>query len=74
MLERTGNTRGLYVKLADRMHNIRTIAGHRKLTKQQQVVSETMQFFVPMVERLGLQQAAEELRSRCTQALNKKPH
>ena len=73
MLERMGNARGLYVKLADRMHNIRTIAGHRKLSKQQQVASETMQFFVPMAERLGLQQAAEELRSRCTEVLNKMP-
>ena len=44
MLERIGNTRGLYVKLADRMHNMRTIDGHRTLAKQQQVASETMQF------------------------------
>ena len=34
-LERTGSTRGLYVKLADRVHNMRTIAGHATLVKRQ---------------------------------------
>ena len=54
MLEKTGNQRGLYVKLADHMHNMRMIDGHHTLAKQQQVAKETMQFYVPMAERLGL--------------------
>ena len=41
MLESTGNTRALYVKLADRVHNMRTIEGHRKLAKWRAVASET---------------------------------
>ena len=71
MLERIGNTRGLYVRLADRMHNMRTIAGHRTLAKQQQVAAETMQFFVPLAERLGLLKAAEELKERSTAVIAK---
>ena len=69
MLERIGNTRGLYVKLADRMHNMRTIDGHRTLAKQQQVAEETMQFYVPMAERLGLVGAAAELKERSSRVL-----
>ena len=69
MLERTGNERALYVKLADRMHNIRTIAGHAALAKRQQKAEETLRFFVPLAERLGLEQAKEELQARCLKVL-----
>lgn len=69
MLERIGNTRGLYVKLADRMHNMRTIDGHRTLAKQQQVAEETMQFYVSMAEQLGLVGAAAELKERSSRVL-----
>ena len=69
MLERTGNERALYVKLADRMHNIRTIEGHASLDKRQEKAEETLQFFVPLAERLGLEQAKEELQARCLAVL-----
>ena len=71
MLERTGNERALYVKLADRMHNIRTIEGHASLAKRQQKAEETVRFFVPLAERLGLEQAKEELQARCLAVLEK---
>ncbi len=57
--------RALYVKLADRMHNMRTIQGHSSYIKQKQIAEETLQFFVPLAERLGLQKAAEELKELC---------
>ncbi|MEM7383073.1 MAG: HD domain-containing protein, partial [Bacteroidota bacterium] len=72
-LERRGNTRGLYVKLADRMHNMRTISGHRTLSKQQRVAEETVQLYVPLAERLELHEAAQELKSRCAQVLSRGP-
>ena len=65
MLEKAGNKRGLYVKLADRMHNIRTIKGYDDIAKQQLIAKETMRFFVPLAEKLGLPAAAEELKERC---------
>ena len=71
MLEGSGNQRALYVKLADRMHNIRTIEGHASLTKRQEKAEETLRFFVPLAERLGLEQAKEELRARCLAVLKK---
>ena len=73
MLESTGNTRALYVKLADRVHNMRTIEGHRKLAKRREVASETMAFFVPLAARLGLPQAEEELTARCSKVLQTSP-
>ncbi len=69
MLESTGNTRALYVKLADRLHNMRTIDGHSSLAKQKQIAEETRQFYVPLAARLGLKGVAEELKELCFKVL-----
>ena len=74
MLERTGNTRGLYVKLADRMHNMRTIDGHDDIAKQKLIAEETLSFYVPVAERLGLHEAAQELEERSREVLMKGTH
>ena len=74
MLERTGNTRGLYVKLADRMHNMRTIDGHSSLAKQKQIAQETLTFLVPLAKGLGLHEAAQELEERSREVLMKGTH
>ena len=65
MLSNSENRRGLYVKLADRMHNMRTINGHRKVAKRKLVAQETLDFFVPLARKLGLQEAAQEFKERC---------
>lgn len=64
--------RVLYVKLADRLHNMRTIAGHPSLAKQKKIAEETLQFFVPMARNLDLQPLAEELKQLCFAVLNRK--
>lgn len=69
MLERSGNKRGLYVKLADRMHNVRTINGHKNAEKRKLIAEETMKFFVPLAEKISLQGAANELKERCSAVL-----
>ena len=65
MLGNTFNRRGLYVKLADRMHNMRTINGHPKVSKRKLVARETMDFFVPLAKKLGLKEAAAEFEKMC---------
>ncbi len=70
-LERTGNIQALCVKLADRMHNMRTLRGHASLAKQQCIAKETLQFFVPLAHRLRLSEAANELEAMCHAALQK---
>ena len=72
MLSRIGNTRALYVKIADRLHNMRTIHA-RPYERQLHRAQETLDFFVPLAERLGLKQAAEELRNRCKQVMSSSP-
>lgn len=64
--------RVLYVKLADRLHNMRTIEGHSALGKQKKIAEETLQFFVPMAKRLGIKPIAEELQKLSLAVLNRK--
>ncbi len=72
MLERTGNQQVLYVKLADRMHNMRTIEGHDSLAKRQKIAEETLQCFVPIARQLGLKPIEEELQKLSWAVLSKK--
>lgn len=72
MLERTGNKRGLYVKIADRMHNMRTINGHPKVSKRKLVAQETADFFVPLARKLGLEEAAAEFEKMCEEVFEQK--
>ena len=51
----------LYVKLADRMHNMRTIQA-KPYESQRRTAEETLLFFVPLAKYLGLMETAEELR------------
>ncbi len=53
----------LIIKLADRIHNMRTIEGHPHYSKQRSVAEETLQFFVPLAQKLGLKAAEEELKA-----------
>ena len=63
MLLESGDDRAMYVKLADRMHNMRTIQG-KSAASQERIAKETLQFFVPQAQRLGLHEAAKELQER----------
>jgi (p)ppGpp synthase/HD superfamily hydrolase len=69
-LSEVKDNRVLYVKLADRLHNMRTIAGHASIAKQKKIADETLQFFVPMARSLCLNPIAEELKRRAFDVLN----
>lgn len=46
--------RVIFIKLADRIHNIQTLQYHPKEEKQRRIAEETLQIFVPIAKRLGL--------------------
>ena len=48
--------RVIFVKLADRMHNIQTLRFHPKEEKKIRIAMETMKVYVPLCKKLGLYQ------------------
>ncbi|MEM7296321.1 MAG: bifunctional (p)ppGpp synthetase/guanosine-3',5'-bis(diphosphate) 3'-pyrophosphohydrolase [Pseudomonadota bacterium] len=57
------------VKLADRLHNMRTIR-HMRPEKQALKARETMEIYAPLAGRLGMQAMREELEDLAFQILN----
>ena len=70
MLLEVDDQRVLYVKLADRLHNMRTIQ-YKPYVSQRRTSEETLLFFVPLAEHLGLKEAAGELKELCFEVLNR---
>jgi hypothetical protein len=71
MLLEATDKRALYVKVADRIHNMRTIEGHKTEEKKKKISQETLTFFVPLAKSLSLEKAAEELLNISTRVLNR---
>ena len=46
--------RVIFIKLADRIHNIQTLHYHPKRDKAARIANETLKVFVPIAKRLGL--------------------
>jgi Na+/proline symporter len=65
------DNRVLYVKLADRLHNMRTIEGHKQVSKQKKIAEETLQFFVPIARYLKLHPLEKELQQLAFQVMSK---
>ncbi|HMO09028.1 MAG TPA: bifunctional (p)ppGpp synthetase/guanosine-3',5'-bis(diphosphate) 3'-pyrophosphohydrolase [Paracoccaceae bacterium] len=65
----TKDLRVILVKLADRLHNMRTIRS-MALDKQAQKARETMEIFAPLAGRMGMQWMREELEDLSFKVLN----
>lgn len=57
----SNDIRVLLVKLADRLHNMRTIHFIKDPEKRKRIAVETMEIYAPLAERIGMQEMREEL-------------
>ena len=69
LLAMSKDVRVLLVKLADRLHNMRTIK-HMRPEKQRKKAHETMEIYAPLAGRVGMQYIREELEDLCFAVLN----
>lgn len=61
--------RVIFIKLADRLHNMRTIQ-FLKREKQIKMATETQELFIPIAERIGVRKLRSELQSLVFQCLH----
>jgi GTP pyrophosphokinase len=66
--------RVLVIKLADRVHNLRTLGHHAKREKRERIARASMELLVPFAQRLGLYDYQRELEDLAFATLSPEAH
>jgi RelA/SpoT family (p)ppGpp synthetase len=70
ILATSKDIRVLLVKIADRLHNMRTIKAITKIDKRQRIAQETMEIYAPLADRMGMHRIRDELEDLSFEILN----
>ena len=74
LLAMSEDIRVLLIKLADRLHNMRTLHFVKKPEKRARIARETLDIYAPLAERIGMQEVKSELEEIAFAELNKDAH
>ena len=72
ILATSKDIRVLLVKIADRLHNMRTIKAISNIDKRQRIAQETMEIYAPLADRMGMHRIRDELEDLSFEILNNK--
>jgi GTP diphosphokinase / guanosine-3',5'-bis(diphosphate) 3'-diphosphatase len=70
ILATSKDIRVLLVKIADRLHNMRTIDAIDKVEKKERIARETMEIYAPLADRMGMHRIRDELEDLSFKVLN----
>ena len=70
ILATSKDIRVLLVKLADRLHNMRTIEAVLSEEKRNRIATETMEIYAPLANRIGMHNVRDELEDLSFKVLN----
>ncbi len=70
VLAMSADLRVLLVKLADRLHNMRTLPSIDSSEKRRRIARETMDIYAPLAERIGMRDLQDELEGLAFAELN----